>query len=212
MISAAAVLAAAVAVEDEAGQRAARSQGLLEASMTKSARRCPARGQPTILREQRMMTTARQSQLAEVGMKGMSPAQTRSGLAEEQVGRGFVGAAIAGFGYAGLGLDGAQAALAHDPADAIRRADHARGGEFRADSAIAIAAALALEDGLDPGADPAIHGLGGRGRGGVVIAAARHLEAGTDLPDATAYGLSDVADHLPELEGESGARDEGGLF
>ena len=125
----------------------------------------------------------------------------RQGLAEEQVGRGFVGAAIAGFGHVGLGLDGPQAALAHDPADAIRGADHARVGEFRADAPIAIAAAMVLEDGFDQVADPAVLGLGGRGRGGVIEAAAGHLEAGADWTDAIAGGLPDIVDHLAELEG-----------
>jgi len=89
----------------------------------------------------------------------------RQRLVEKQVGRGFVGPAIAGFGHVGFGLDGSQAALAHDPAEAIGRADLARVGKFLADSPIAIAAAMALEDGLDPITDPAVLALGGRGRG-----------------------------------------------
>ena len=35
----------------------------------------------------------------------------------------------------------------------------------------------------------------------MIEAAARHLEAGTDLPDARAGGLPDIVDHLSELEG-----------
>ena len=89
----------------------------------------------------------------------------RQRLIEEQVGRGLVGPAVAGFGHVGFGLDGSQAALAHDPADAIGRADLARVGKFLADSPIAIAAAMAPEDGLDQVADPAVLALGGRGRG-----------------------------------------------
>ena len=89
----------------------------------------------------------------------------RQRLVEEQVGRGFFGPAVAGFGHVGFGLDGPQAALAHDPADAIGRADHALIGEFLADPAVAIAAAMALEDSLDPITDPAVLALGGRGRG-----------------------------------------------
>ena len=50
-------------------------------------------------------------------------------------------------------------------------------------------------------ADPAVLGLGGRGRGGVVEVAARHLEAGADGPDAIAGGLVNVVDHLAELQG-----------
>ena len=88
----------------------------------------------------------------------------RQRLVEKQVGRGFVGPAIAGFWNVGLGLDGSQAALAHDPAEAIGRADLARVGEFLADSTIAIAAAMVPEDGLDQITDPAVLALGGRGR------------------------------------------------
>ena len=80
-------------------------------------------------------------------------------------------------------------------------ADLARVGEFLADAPVAIAAAMALEDGFDQVADPAVLGLGGRGCGGVVAAAARHLEAGADWPDAMAGGLVDVVDHLAELAG-----------
>ena len=66
----------------------------------------------------------------------------------------------------GTGMDGPQAALAHDPADAIGRADLARVGKFLADSPVAVAATMALEDGLDPITDPAVLALGGRWRGG----------------------------------------------
>ena len=90
----------------------------------------------------------------------------RQRLTQEQVGRGFVGAAVAGFGHVSFRLDGSQAACAHDPADAVWRAELARVGEFLADAPIAIAAALALEDGFDEIADPAVLGGGGRGRGG----------------------------------------------
>ena len=69
------------------------------------------------------------------------------------------------FWNVGLGLDGSQAALAHDPADAIGRTDLARVGEFLADSPVAVAAAMVPEDGLDQIADPAVLALGGRGRG-----------------------------------------------
>ena len=58
-VSATTVLAATIIVEDQVWERAARSQGLFESIDHQGVRRWPARDQPTILREQRSMMTAR---------------------------------------------------------------------------------------------------------------------------------------------------------
>ena len=200
-VSAPAVWATTVAVEDQAGERMAGSQGLIERIDDQGSAQMVGQGPADDLARAEVDD---HGQIEPAGGGGDEGDVTgpdlvglgRQGLVEEQVGRGLVGAAVAGFG-----LDGVQAALAHDPADAIGRADHARVGEFLADSPVAIAAAMALEDGFDEVADPAVLGLDGRGRGGVVEAAARHLEAGADWTDAMAGGLVDVVGHLAELEG-----------
>ena len=215
--SGAAVLAAQVAVEDEAGPDAARSQGLLEGRDDQVGAQMVGEGSADDFARAEVDDHGQIEPAGGGGDEGDVPGPDlvglgRQGLAEEQVRGGLVGAAVAGFGHGGFGLDGSQAALAHDPADAIGGADFARIGEFRADAPVAMAAAMALEDGCDEVADPAVLGLGGRGRGGVVEAAARDLEGGADWPEAVAGGLVDVVDRVAELAGSLGPRMTAAFF
>ena len=53
------------------------------------------------------------------------------------VGRGFVGAAVAGPGHEGLGLEGSETALGHEPADAVGGTNDALIVEFLPDLAVA---------------------------------------------------------------------------
>jgi hypothetical protein len=69
----------------------------------------------------------------------------RQGLVGEQIGRGLVGAAGAGFGHQCLGRDGLQAPRGHETTDSGRRASAATAGQFRRDPAAAMAAAMAAE-------------------------------------------------------------------
>ena len=87
-------------------------------------------------------------------MKVMSPAQARSGACgrgwpREEIGRGFVGSAVAGFGEEVFGLKGAQPSLGHEATDSGRGASHAPIGEFRGQATVAVASAVVPEDGLD---------------------------------------------------------------
>jgi len=56
--------------------------------------------------------------------------------------------------------------------------------------------------GLNEVAEATVLGLGGCGRGGVVEAAARHLEAGTDLTGAITGGLAENVDDDAEFFGD----------
>ena len=65
------------------------------------------------------------------------------------------------------------------------------------DSAIAVAAAMTLENRFDEIAEFDVGGLAGSGIAGVVIAAAGNCENLTDGPDAVACLLVDLLDHRP---------------
>lgn len=123
----------------------------------------------------------------------------REGLIEQEVGRRSVGAAIAGFWLVVLGLDGFEAALLHNSTDSLGGAGDLLIGEFLPDSAVAVAAAVPLENGFDVLADLLVCALGEGGCRGVIVAAAGDLESGTDRTDAMAAGVVDVPDHFAEL-------------
>jgi hypothetical protein len=113
-------------------------------------------------------------------------------LSFEEIGRGLVGAAIAGARHVGLGLDGFEPAFGHDAADPGGGAGDAVIGQVAPDPAVAVAAAMALEDGLDAVADVAVGQLGGGGRGGVIVAAAGDAEHATDASDSLSGGGAEV--------------------
>ena len=72
---------------------------------------------------------------------------------EEEIGRGLVSAAVAGARHVGLGLEGFESACGHDAADPRGGTGDADVGKFAPDPAVAVAAAVAFEDGLDLFAD-----------------------------------------------------------
>jgi len=120
-------------------------------------------------------------------------------LAEEEVWRRFVGPPVAGFRHIGLGLDGSEPAFLHDSADPVGGANNASFGQHLPDSAVAIAAAVALENLLDHLPYLLVGELGGCGLSGMVVAASGHLESDTDPADCAAGGMADLLDHFPEL-------------
>ena len=65
------------------------------------------------------------------------------------------------------------------------------------DSAIAVAAAMTLENRFDEIAEFDVGGLAGSGIGGVVVAATRNCENLTNRPDAAACLLVDLLNHRP---------------
>ena len=121
------------------------------------------------------------------------------GLVEQQIQGGFVCPAIASFWHVGLGLDGFEAAFHHDSADTRGGADEALIGKVRPDPAVAVTAAVTLENDFDDIANFLVRALSGGRFGGVVVTAARNSEGGTDRTDAMASSLVNVVDHLPEL-------------
>ena len=68
---------------------------------------------------------------------------------EEEIGRGFVGAAVAGFWEEVFGLESAQAELGHEAADSVRSAAVAVIGEDGTQATVAVASAVEEKDGLD---------------------------------------------------------------
>ena len=123
-------------------------------------------------------------------------------LAGEQVGRGPIRPPVAGFWHVVLGLEGVQASLCHQAADPRRRTDHAPVGEFLADPAVAVAAAVAFEDGFNERAKLGVGALGGSRCGGVIEAAARQFQGGTHRPHTAAGLPGDLGDH--RASGERG--------
>lgn len=85
----------------------------------------------------------------------------RERLIDEQIGRGCVGASVAGSWHVSLWLDGFQAALDHDSAHTIGGADDTAFREFLPDPPVAVATTVALEDGLDDVADFLVGALRG---------------------------------------------------
>ena len=112
----------------------------------------------------------------------------RRRLLEEEIGRGFIGAAVAGFWEEVFGLKSTQAVLGHEAADSGVSAAQAAIGEDGAQAAVAIASAVEEKDGLDEAAEGVVGELGLGGLSGVVKAAARQAESGTDPAD-TGAGL-----------------------
>ena len=87
----------------------------------------------------------------------------------------------------------------HDSADAAGGADDAMVGKLVFDSAVTIATAIMLKNGLDFPANFLVRRLHGSGCRGVVVAASRNVKDGTNPPDAVACGLVNVADHFSEF-------------
>jgi hypothetical protein len=115
-------------------------------------------------------------------------------LLEEEIGRGFIGAAVAGFWEEVFGLKSAQAALGHEAADSGVSAEVAVIGEDGAHAAVAVASAVVEEDGLDAAAEGVVGELGLGGLSGVVKAAARQVESGADLANTGAGVLGEQSD------------------
>ena len=133
-------------------------------------------------------------------------------LAGEEVWRGFVGSAVAGFREEVFGLDGAQPSLGHEATDSGRSASQASIGEFGRQAAVAVASAVAPEDGLDQVAHASVGDLPRGGCGGVVEAAASLAERGADLADTTASFQSDEVGSSRGSRLGSGPEDDRRLF
>lgn len=69
------------------------------------------------------------------------------------------------------------------------------------DAAVAITAAVALEDLLDEVAHAGVLLLGGSGRGGMIKAAAGQPQSQADLADAGTGLGTELEDHLAGLDG-----------
>jgi len=112
-------------------------------------------------------------------------------LMEEEIGRGPVGAAIAGFRKEVFGLESAQAVLGHEAADSGASTGEAALGEDGVQSTVAVASAVEVEDGDEEVAEGGVSELGFGGLSGVVKAAARQVESRADLADAGAGPLGE---------------------
>src|ERR1700748_2012104 len=106
---------------------------------------------------------------------------------------------VAGFRRIGLGLQGAQVALGHDPADAPWCANQALISKFWRDSSLAVTAAVPLENGFNASADLFIRALGRTRLCRMIVAAAGQPQGGADPAHPTAGALSNALDHLPKL-------------
>jgi len=104
---------------------------------------------------------------------------------------------VAGFGEEVFGLDGAQPSLGHEATDSSRGASQAPIGEFDRQMAVAVASAVAPEDGLDEFTKMHVGDLSHGGGGGVVEAAAGFLEDRAHLANTAAGLLRDELDHRP---------------
>ena len=115
-------------------------------------------------------------------------------LMEEEIGRRFIGAAVAGFGQEVFGLESAQAVLGHEAADSGVSTGQTAIGEDGAQAAVAIASAVEEKDGLDEAAEGVVGELGLGGLSGVVKAAAGQAESGADLANTGAGILGEQSD------------------
>ncbi len=200
----AAVLAAPVAVEDEALGAAPCPQRLLQGIDDQVAAHVIGQGPADDAPRAEVDDDGQVEPFVRIGDEGNVARPDLvgagwQGLAQEQIGRGGIGAAVAGFWRAGLRLEGAQALLLHEPPDAAGAADDAFCRELLPDATVTVAPSVMMEDGADGLGQRSILHAALRGRGGVVIAAARHLENRADTAHTVPCGVGDGGDHLAQL-------------
>jgi len=193
----AAVLAAAVTVEDEVRLDGARAEGLLEGcadqGSTEVISQGPAHDFAGIKVDDDGEVDPAVSRRDEGDIAGPDPIGLRGQrLVKEQIGRGSVGTAVAGFGDVSLGLEGMQTVLGHEAADANRSADEVLVGKDTGDSAIAITAAVLLKNSGDLGADGFVSSLPRSGFRSVIVGTAGPAEDGADAAQGMPCGEADL--------------------
>ncbi len=202
----AAILAAAVAVEDEAFGCGTGAEGLTEGIANEGgsevAGEGPADDAPgaKIDHHGQIEPAFASGSVGDVaGLYGVGGLGER--LIQQQIEGGAVRPPIAGFGHEAAGLNGLESPFPHDPADAFGGAGEAHGGQFGGDSPVTVATAMLPEDGFNSGSEFLIRTLRSGGFSGMVVAAARHFQHGADDPEGVAGGLADGVHHFPELDG-----------
>ena len=179
--SAAAILAATVAVEDEAACACAGGEGLAQGFSNEVAAQVigelpadnAARAEVDDDGEVEPLFTGRdEGDVTGPDLIG----QRGRGLSEQQIGRGCIGAAIAGLWHVGLWLEGVEAVFAHEATHTGGGADEVLRGELFPDASVAVAPSMMPEDGGDGLGHVGVAELTFGGLSGVVITAAGHVE------------------------------------
>lgn len=120
-------------------------------------------------------------------------------LLGEEIGRRFVGAAVAGFWDEIPGLQGAQRSFCHEAPNSGRATSDAPIGEFLGEPTVGVTSAVVTEEGFDLRSDLGIGQLGGSRLGCVIEAAAWPSQRRADLAHTAAGFLGQVGDHRSSL-------------